>query len=83
MPTFDAKGVESVRRDGCPLVVQAQEACLRLLFETNDLSRVRAHLLQLCTDILHGDRLNLQARIHPAPVAPLHSNLSKAEQSGT
>jgi len=30
---FDAKGIEVVRRDGCPLVVKVQEKALRILFE--------------------------------------------------
>ncbi|GFH16260.1 DNA polymerase, partial [Haematococcus lacustris] len=37
-PTFDAKGIETVRRDGCPAVAKLLEASLRLLFSTKDLS---------------------------------------------
>lgn len=39
-PTFDAKGIETVRRDGCPAVVKMMEGVLRLLFATKDLSQV-------------------------------------------
>jgi DNA polymerase elongation subunit (family B) len=28
-PTFDAKGIETVRRDGCPLVSKMLESCLK------------------------------------------------------
>jgi len=35
---FDAKGIEVVRRDGCPLVVKIQEKALRILFEVRCLS---------------------------------------------
>jgi DNA polymerase zeta len=37
---FDAKGIETVRRDQCPAVAKMLEAVLRLLFTTKDLSRV-------------------------------------------
>lgn len=39
-PTFDAKGIETVRRDSCPVVGKTMERSLRILFETNDLSMV-------------------------------------------
>ncbi len=40
VPTLDAKGVESVRRDSCPVVAKMLEQSLRLLFTTKDLSKV-------------------------------------------
>jgi len=40
-PSLDPKGIEMVRRDGCALLSRVQEKCLRELFETNDLSRVK------------------------------------------
>ena len=45
-PTLDTKGIESVRRDGCPAVVKVLDKSLRLLFSTNDLSVVKAYLLR-------------------------------------
>ena len=39
-PTFDAKGIETVRRDTCPVVAKMLERTLRLLFTTKDLSQV-------------------------------------------
>jgi DNA polymerase elongation subunit (family B) len=33
-----------VRRDGCKLLSRVQEKCLRELFETKDLSRVKRYL---------------------------------------
>lgn len=42
-PGFDAKGIETVRRDTCPAVAKTMERSLRLLFATRDLSEV-----QLC-----------------------------------
>ncbi|CAI5495680.1 unnamed protein product [Closterium sp. Naga37s-1] len=41
-PVFDAKGIETVRRDGCPAVSKLLEKSLKILFSTNDLSRFGA-----------------------------------------
>lgn len=41
-PTFDAKGIETVRRDSCPAVAKMLERGIRLLAASNDLSRVKA-----------------------------------------
>ena len=40
-PGFDAKGIETVRRDTCPAVAKTMERSLRLLFATRDLSEVK------------------------------------------
>ena len=37
---FDAKGIETVRRDGCPAVAKILEKSLRILFDTRDISEV-------------------------------------------
>lgn len=42
-PVFDAKGIETVRRDGCPAVSRMLESVLRTLFETADLSKVKRY----------------------------------------
>ena len=39
-PTFDAKGIETVRRDTCGAVAKMMERTLRILFTTKDLSQV-------------------------------------------
>lgn len=39
--TFDAKGIETVRRDGHPAQQKIVEKALRILFETKDLSMVK------------------------------------------
>ncbi|KAJ3040197.1 DNA polymerase zeta [Rhizophlyctis rosea] len=49
-PTFDAKGIETVRRDGCVAVAKAMEKCLK----TQDLSEVKDYLQRLWTKILAG-----------------------------
>jgi DNA polymerase zeta len=53
------QGIETVRRDGCPAVVKIQERAMRTLFETSDLSAVRAYLQRQWTKILAG-RVSLQ-----------------------
>jgi DNA polymerase zeta len=44
VPTFDAKGIETVRRDTCGIVCKTMERALRLLFERHDLSAVKLYL---------------------------------------
>lgn len=39
-PAFDAKGIETVRRDTCPAVAKCLERSLRILFTSKDLSQV-------------------------------------------
>ncbi|RVE44019.1 hypothetical protein evm_011317 [Chilo suppressalis] len=40
-PVYEAKGIETVRRDGCPVAVKLLHRCLCELFETGDMSRVK------------------------------------------
>ena len=43
--SFDAKGIETVRRDSCPYVAKLEERSLKLLFRSNgDVDAVRADL---------------------------------------
>lgn len=43
-PVFDAKGIETVRRDTCEAVAKMMEKSLRLFFEHQDISEVKAYL---------------------------------------
>lgn len=45
-PKFDAKGIETVRRDGIPAQQKMTEKALRILFETKDLSKVKHYTLK-------------------------------------
>ncbi|KAL8413048.1 hypothetical protein RB596_009552 [Gaeumannomyces avenae] len=54
-PDFDAKGIETVRRDGTPAEQKIEEKALRLLFETADLSRVKAYFQRQCDKIMRGN----------------------------
>ncbi|KAI5950599.1 REV3 [Candida margitis] len=46
VPKFDAKGIETVRRDGVPAQQKITEKALRILFETKDLSKVKQYTLK-------------------------------------
>ncbi len=52
-PTFEAKGVETVRRDSCPAVAALMEKSLQILFESKDLSRVKEYLTRQFGKILN------------------------------
>ncbi|KIY93231.1 DNA polymerase zeta subunit, partial [Monoraphidium neglectum] len=58
-PVFDAKGIETVRRDGCPAVSKMLESVLRVLFSTADLSLVRSYCARQWAKIL-ANRVSLQ-----------------------
>lgn len=53
-PDFDAKGIETVRRDGTPAEQKIEEKALRLLFETADLSQVKAYFQSQCDKMMRG-----------------------------
>ncbi|TQW01158.1 DNA polymerase zeta catalytic subunit [Cordyceps javanica] len=53
-PIFDAKGIETVRRDGTPAEQKIEEKALRLLFETADLSQIKAYFQAQCSKIMRG-----------------------------
>ena len=54
-PEFDAKGIETVRRDGTPAEQKIEEKCLRLLFDTQDLSKVKKYFHEQCRKIARGE----------------------------
>lgn len=45
-PKFDAKGIETVRRDGVPAQLKMVERSLRLLFESKNLSTVKRYAME-------------------------------------
>ncbi|KAL2161159.1 hypothetical protein VTH06DRAFT_8378 [Thermothelomyces fergusii] len=54
VPEFDAKGIETVRRDGTPAEQKMEEKALRILFETADLSQVKAYFQSQCSKVMRG-----------------------------
>ncbi|XP_051880157.1 DNA polymerase zeta catalytic subunit [Pristis pectinata] len=53
-PVFDAKGIETVRRDSCSAVSKILERSIKLLFETRDVSQIKQYVQRQCTKILEG-----------------------------
>merc|ERR1719336_2030392 len=53
-PVYEAKGIETVRRDGIPATVKILEKTLRILFDTKDLSEVKHYLLNQFRKIHSG-----------------------------
>uniref|UniRef100_A0A8D0DQT0 DNA polymerase zeta catalytic subunit n=1 Tax=Salvator merianae TaxID=96440 RepID=A0A8D0DQT0_SALMN len=53
-PVFDAKGIETVRRDSCPAVSKILECSIKLLFETRDISRIKQYVQNQCMKLLEG-----------------------------
>ncbi|KAK1909345.1 hypothetical protein P3342_011424 [Pyrenophora teres f. teres] len=58
-PEFDAKGIETVRRDGTPAEQKIEEKALKLLFRTADLSQVKRYFQEQCSKIMEG-RISIQ-----------------------
>ncbi|KDQ63750.1 hypothetical protein JAAARDRAFT_53942 [Jaapia argillacea MUCL 33604] len=53
-PVFDAKGIETVRRDGVPAQQKMTETCLKILFRSQDLSEVKDYCYSSWTKILEN-----------------------------
>ncbi|CUA77435.1 DNA polymerase zeta subunit [Rhizoctonia solani] len=53
-PEFDAKGIETVRRDGIPAGQKMVERCLKILFRSQDFSEVKKYCVDSWTKILKG-----------------------------
>lgn len=53
-PDFDAKGIETVRRDGTPAEQKIEENALKILFRTADLTQVKKYFQRQCTKIMKG-----------------------------
>ena len=53
-PDFDAKGIETVRRDGTPAEQKIEEKALKILFRTADLSQVKDYFQRQCAKIMKG-----------------------------
>nr|KAF6341938.1 REV3 like, DNA directed polymerase zeta catalytic subunit [Myotis myotis] len=53
-PVFDAKGIETVRRDSCPAVSKILERSIKLLFETRDISLIKQYVQRQCMKLMEG-----------------------------
>lgn len=62
-PVFEAKGIETVRRDGCPAVGKILQKALEILFDTRDVSLVKKYTIRQFSKILQGN-INMQDLIY-------------------
>ncbi|XP_063824008.1 DNA polymerase zeta catalytic subunit [Ostrinia nubilalis] len=53
-PIYEAKGIETVRRDGCPAGVKLLQRSLCELFETGDMSRVKRLVTSTLAKLIDG-----------------------------
>ncbi|GFV97411.1 DNA polymerase zeta catalytic subunit [Trichonephila clavipes] len=53
-PIFDAKGIETVRRDSCPATAKILEKSLKILFRTRDVDAVKYYVQKQFAKILKG-----------------------------
>lgn len=51
-PVYLAKGIETVRRDGCPAVAKILEKSLKILFDTKDFSLIKQYVVRQFDKIL-------------------------------
>ncbi|GAV28825.1 hypothetical protein PMKS-002302 [Pichia membranifaciens] len=58
-PKFDAKGIETVRRDGIPAQQKILERAILMLFKTKDISQIKEYILDEFMKILKN-KINLQ-----------------------
>ncbi|KAL6361285.1 hypothetical protein LRP88_04752 [Fusarium phalaenopsidis] len=92
-PEFDAKGIETVRRDGTPAEQKIEEKALRLLFETADLSQIKSYFQKQCQKIMRNNvsvqdfcfakevRLGTYSNKGPAPAGALISTKRMLEDA--
>lgn len=59
VPDFDAKGIETVRRDGTPAEQKIEEKALKILFRSADLTQVKSYFQRQCMKIMKG-KVSLQ-----------------------
>lgn len=55
IPKFEAKGIETIRRDGIPAQLKMVGKCLRILFQSKDLSKVKEYVLREFDKILKNN----------------------------
>lgn len=54
-PTFDAKGIETVRRDGIPAQQKIVKKAITILFSTMDISKIKDYVTNQFTKIMNND----------------------------
>lgn len=59
-PEFEAKGIETVRRDCCPAAARMLEMALRIQFTTRDIQEVKKYVQHQFIKIMSGKLSNIQ-----------------------
>ncbi|KAJ8314548.1 hypothetical protein KUTeg_006698 [Tegillarca granosa] len=53
-PVYDAKGIETVRRDSCSAVSKILEKSIKILFTSRDVSQVKQYVQAQCRKLMEG-----------------------------
>ncbi|KAL0226875.1 hypothetical protein P9112_014199 [Eukaryota sp. TZLM1-RC] len=69
---LESKGIETIRRDSCPLVSKVLTSSLEILFRSNDVSAVKAHVVDVFRRVL-AQRINISDFIFCNEVRPFNS----------
>lgn len=59
-PEFEAKGIETVRRDCCPAAARMLEMALRIQFTTRNINKVKEYVQHQFVKIMSGKLSNIQ-----------------------
>ena len=76
-PEFEAKGIETVRRDCCPAAARMLEMALRIQFTTRDVNEVKKYVQHQFIKIMSGKLSNIQDFIFARQYKP--RDLDKSE----
>lgn len=76
-PEFEAKGIETVRRDCCPAAARMLEMALRIQFTTRDVKQVKRYVQHQFVKIMSGKLSNIQDFIFARQYKP--RDLDKTE----
>jgi len=76
-PEFEAKGIETVRRDCCPAAARMLEMALRIQFTSRDINQVKDYVQHQFVKIMSGKLSNIQDFIFARQYKP--RDLDKSE----
>ena len=71
IPLFDPKGIETVRRDSCPIVSKLMERSLKIFFRTDNINEVKKYVIDQCSNLFRGN-ISLQDFIFAREFRGIH-----------
>lgn len=77
-PEFEAKGIETVRRDCCPAAAKMLEMALRIQFTTRDINQVKDYVQNQFIKIMSGKLSNMQDFIFARQYKPRDQDKSES-----